>query len=126
MFNRGKTNPGLFEGQVEKIVGDRETDLGQLAGRKFDACIDPSGYLPGQLEISGRALRNIVDRYVFISWISVYPNFTANMDESGELECRNKKNANFLMPGGQSHDERWKGLANLSSRAKLKRQSGVR
>lgn len=89
MFNRGKTNPGLFEGQVEKIVGDRETDLGQLAGRKFDACIDPSGYLPGQLEISGRALRNIVDRYVFISSISVYLNFTENMDESGELECRN-------------------------------------
>jgi 2'-hydroxyisoflavone reductase len=56
-----------------------------LAGRRFDACIDPSGYLPGQLEISGRALKDVVDRYVFISSISVYATPTENLDESGKL-----------------------------------------
>lgn len=82
LFNRGQTNPTLFDGQVEKVIGDRETDLGKLAGQRFDACIDPSGYLPGQLERSGSALENSVDRYVFISSISVYPEFTDNLDET--------------------------------------------
>ena len=32
LFNRGKTNPGLFP-HVETILGDREHDLEKLAGR---------------------------------------------------------------------------------------------
>lgn len=86
LFNRDKTNPGLFAGEVEKVIGDRDTDLHQLSDRHFDACIDPSGYLPQQLEISGRVLKDVADRYVFISSISVYPRFVENLDESGELE----------------------------------------
>jgi len=82
LFNRGQTNPELFEGQVEKIIGDRSRDLANLAGREFDACIDPSGYLPGDVEKSADALKDCVNRYVFISSISVYPDFTTDMDES--------------------------------------------
>jgi 2'-hydroxyisoflavone reductase len=85
LFNRGQTNPTLFDGQVEKLVGDRAADLGKLAGQRFGACIDPSGYLPGQLETSGSVLRDSVDRYVFISSISVYPEFTDNLDETATI-----------------------------------------
>lgn len=87
MFNRGQSNPGLFDGQVEKVTGDRGSDLGKLAGRHFDACIDPGGYLPLDLEIAGRTLCDQVDRYVFISSISVYSSpDRENIDESADLE----------------------------------------
>jgi len=82
LFNRGQTNPTLFDGQVEKLLGDRESDLEKLAGQRFDACLDPSGYLPGQLATSGLLLKDCVDRYVFISSVSVYPEFTDNLDET--------------------------------------------
>jgi 2'-hydroxyisoflavone reductase len=86
LFNRGQTNPELFDGEVEKVHGDRATDLGKLKGKTFDACIDPSGYLPAQLDTAGKVLGDQVDRYVFISSISVYPEFTApNMDEHSPL-----------------------------------------
>jgi 2'-hydroxyisoflavone reductase len=55
LFNRGRTNPDLFAGQVEKVIGDRATDLALLSDRHFDACIDPSGYLPGDLATAGAA-----------------------------------------------------------------------
>ena len=45
LFNRGQHNPELFP-QVEKLRGDRDGDLAALAGRRFDAAIDTSGYLP--------------------------------------------------------------------------------
>lgn len=86
LFNRGQSNPQLFDGEAEKVAGDRMQSLDRLAGRRFDACIDPSGYLPGQLEISGRMLGSLVDRYVYISSISVYPQFVANMDESAAVD----------------------------------------
>ena len=41
LFNRGKTNPGLFPG-VEKLIGDRNGDLKALEGREWDAVIDNS------------------------------------------------------------------------------------
>ncbi len=87
LFNRGQSNPDLFEGQVTKIVGDRMEDLNKLGDEEFDACIDPSGYLPGHLDTAGQALKDKVDRYVFISSISVYPEFESeNLDENGTLD----------------------------------------
>lgn len=86
LFNRGQTNPDLFAGQVEKVIGDRATDLKLLSNQRFDACIDPSGYLPGDLATAGAELADQVNRYVFISSISVYPRFVEGMDESGELD----------------------------------------
>lgn len=86
LFNRGQSNPDLFEGEVTKITGDRLTDLEKLGNEKFDACIDPSGYLPRQLEITGEALKQSCDRYVFISSISVYPEYPApDMDENSAV-----------------------------------------
>jgi 2'-hydroxyisoflavone reductase len=74
LFNRGKTNPALFP-NVETIIGDRETDLDRLAGREWDAAIDVAGYLPRIVRMSVEALKESVKKYVFISSISVYPEF---------------------------------------------------
>jgi 2'-hydroxyisoflavone reductase len=71
LFNRGQTNPGLFEG-VEEIHGDRERDLDRLAGRTWDAVIDTAGYIPRVVRASARALAGAAPHYTFISSISAY------------------------------------------------------
>src|SRR5712671_2504856 len=45
LFNRGKTNPGLFP-DIEKLHGDRDGDLKSLEGRSWDAVVDTSGFVP--------------------------------------------------------------------------------
>jgi len=79
LFNRGKTNPGLFP-QVETILGDREHDIEKFAqaGRAWDAVIDVAGYYPRIVRLSATGLERAVGRYVFISSISVYPDSTLN------------------------------------------------
>jgi 2'-hydroxyisoflavone reductase len=82
LFNRGKSNPGLFP-QLETIVGDRERDVNRLEGRIWDAVIDTSGYVPRIVRLSAEVLKNNVGRYVFISSISVYSDFKKiGIDES--------------------------------------------
>src|SRR5512145_2003154 len=77
LFNRGKTNPGLFP-SVETILGDREHDIATLAGREWDAVVDVAGYLPRIVRLSATGLERSVGRYVFISSISVYPDSSLN------------------------------------------------
>lgn len=74
LFNRGRTNPDLFDGEtrVEKLHGDRREDLSLLAGRRWDAVFDTSGYFPQHVEASAVALSDAVDLYVFISTLNVY------------------------------------------------------
>jgi len=45
IFTRGKTNAALFP-EVEHLTGDRDGDLGALAGRDWDGVVDTSGYVP--------------------------------------------------------------------------------
>ena len=72
LFNRGKTNPGLFP-DLEKLQGDRNNDLKSLAGRTFDAVIDTSGYFPRQVRDTATLLgKQGAKQYVFVSSISVY------------------------------------------------------
>jgi 2'-hydroxyisoflavone reductase len=71
LFHRGKTNPGLFP-ELEHLKGDRDGDLGALAGRRWHAVIDTSGYVPRQVDASARLLAGAVERYLFVSTISVY------------------------------------------------------
>ena len=85
LFNRGKSNPGLFP-DVEKLQGDRDGKLGALEGRRWDAVIDTSGYVPRIVKQSADLLASAVDQYVFISTISVYADLSIpNLDESGPL-----------------------------------------
>jgi 2'-hydroxyisoflavone reductase len=82
LFNRGKTHPGLFPG-VEKLHGDRDGHLEALAGRTWDAVVDPSGYVPRIVKMSAELLAPSVGHYVFISTISVYArNDVPNADEA--------------------------------------------
>jgi 2'-hydroxyisoflavone reductase len=74
VFNRGKT-PDMLSASVERLRGDRDLDgdgLAVLAGRKWDACIDVSGYTSRQVRASAMLLAGQVRRYVFISAVSVY------------------------------------------------------
>jgi 2'-hydroxyisoflavone reductase len=81
LFNRGRHNPDLFP-DVEKLRGDRDGDLGVLAGRRWDAAIDTSGYIPRVVRATATALADAVNHYTFISSISVYADFrTPHMDE---------------------------------------------
>lgn len=74
IFNRGKTNPGLFR-RVKTIRGDREHDLDQLTGN-WDAVIDTCGYIPRIVRLSAEALKDKVGRYIYISSVSVYSSFS--------------------------------------------------
>jgi 2'-hydroxyisoflavone reductase len=71
LFNRGLTNPGLYS-QVEHVRGDRTTDLSALEGRSWDAIVDVAAYNPRDVERSTAALRDRVERYTFVSTVSVY------------------------------------------------------
>jgi nucleoside-diphosphate-sugar epimerase len=85
LFNRGKTNPHLFP-ELEKLHGDRDGDLKSLEGRKWDAVIDTSGYVPRHVRDSATLLRDAVKHYVFISTISVYEELSKpGMDESAPV-----------------------------------------
>ena len=42
LFNRGRTNTGLFP-NVERLVGDRNGDVTALEGREWDVVLDNSG-----------------------------------------------------------------------------------
>ena len=75
LLNRGETNPDLFP-EAERLRGDRSADLSILAGREWDAAIDPSGYFPAVVRASAEALRDSVARYLFVSTVSVYADFT--------------------------------------------------
>jgi nucleoside-diphosphate-sugar epimerase len=71
VFNRGMTNPDLFP-NVEKLRGDRTSDLSALSGRRWDVAVDVAGYEPGVVQRSVDTLAESVDRYVFVSTLSVY------------------------------------------------------
>ncbi len=89
LFNRGRSNPGLFP-ELETLIGDRDPDKGAglsaLEGRQFDAVIDTSGYVPRHCRASARLFAKQAKHYVFISTISVYADrSTVGMDEDAPL-----------------------------------------
>ena len=72
LFNRGRTNANLFP-EVEKLVGDRESDLTALEGRSWDAVVDNSATnAPHWVEASANLLKDTCERYIFVSTRSVY------------------------------------------------------
>ncbi|HYO90320.1 MAG TPA: NAD-dependent epimerase/dehydratase family protein, partial [Pyrinomonadaceae bacterium] len=103
LFNRGRRNPDLFP-QVERLRGDRRGDLSVLRGRRWDAVIDTCGYVPGVVRSSAEALKDSVDRYVFISSLSVYSDSEeASIDEStpvNRITAEQLKEAEETVPSG--------------------------
>ena len=86
LFNRGQTNPDLFPG-VEKLRGDRSRDLSALAGREWDAAIDVAAYVPRVVELAVQQLESHVERYVFVSSVSVYADQSVPQFEESRLEA---------------------------------------
>lgn len=75
LFNRGKTNPKMFD-DLEQLRGDRDKgELEPLKGRSWDAVVDTSGYVPAHVDAVAKLLRDKVSHYQFISTISVYGAF---------------------------------------------------
>ena len=83
-FNRGKTNADLFP-DIERIKGDRNGEIDGLRGRKWDAVIDNSGYFPRAVKLTAELLAPSVSQYLFVSSISVYPDFKAPRDEASAV-----------------------------------------
>jgi 2'-hydroxyisoflavone reductase len=83
LFNRGRTNPGLFP-DVEKLQGDRAVgNYESLKGKSWDVVIDNPTTIPRWVRQAGEVLKGHANQYVFISTISVYAaNATPNADET--------------------------------------------
>jgi 2'-hydroxyisoflavone reductase len=74
VLNRG-ISPDELPAAVERLRGDRDrgaAGLSTLTGRSWDVCIDISGYTPRQVRPGAEMLRARVQRYVFVSAVSVY------------------------------------------------------
>ncbi|MFW6199789.1 MAG: NAD-dependent epimerase/dehydratase family protein, partial [Gemmatimonadota bacterium] len=81
IFNRGRTAPGMFDGAVEELIGDRDAgELDALRGRTWDAVIDNSASrsdAPEWVRDSANLLRDAAEQYLFISTRSVYRDLSA-------------------------------------------------
>lgn len=85
LFHRGKHGADLFP-DVERILGDRDGGLAALDGRTWDAVVDTCGYVPRVVEAAAHALADRVERYVFVSTLSVYPDSaTVGLDETAPV-----------------------------------------
>jgi len=86
LFNRGKTNPGLFP-DIEKLQGDRAVgDYSALKGREWDVVIDNPTTLPRWVRQAAEVLKGHVKQFVFVSTISVYDkNDTPGADETAAV-----------------------------------------
>ncbi|HEY8141941.1 MAG TPA: SDR family oxidoreductase [Kofleriaceae bacterium] len=83
LFHRGRTDPAVFP-QVEHVLGDRDRDLGKLAGARFDAVVDTCGYEVPSVRASVQALADAALHYIYVSSISVYADLS-RMDEEAPL-----------------------------------------
>jgi 2'-hydroxyisoflavone reductase len=79
-FNRGKTAVGGVPG-VETLIGDRKGQLDALRGRKWDAVVDDTGFIPKYVKMSAQLLAPNVGYCLYISSISVYASFARPNDE---------------------------------------------
>lgn len=85
-FNRGKTHPGELPADVEQLVGDRNSKLDALKNRQWDVVIDNPTTVPAWVRDAAQVLKGNVERYVFISTISVYGEVKNAVDESAPTE----------------------------------------
>jgi 2'-hydroxyisoflavone reductase len=92
VFNRGITEKrkGHLGDDIERLVGDRDPSKGEgikaLQDKKWDVCIDDSGYFPRHVKVVAELLAPNVKQYIFVSTISVYAdNSKAGQDEDAPL-----------------------------------------
>jgi 2'-hydroxyisoflavone reductase len=98
LFTRGRTNPELFP-EAEHLHGDRADDLSALEGRRWEAVVDTSGYVPHVVRASAELLSPATEHYTFVSSISVYPEFADVVHEESPLvQLADGQPADELMP----------------------------
>ncbi len=85
-FNRGKTHPGELPNEVEQLIGDRNGKLDALKDRQWDVVINNPTTLPAWVRDAAQILKGKVERYVFISTISVYGEVKTGVDENAPTE----------------------------------------
>ena len=85
VFNRGKSHPGELPDGVEQLIGDRNGQLDALKDRTWDVAIDNPTSVPVWVRDAAQVLKGNVERYVFISTISVYADNSQPNDETGAL-----------------------------------------
>ncbi len=85
VFNRGKTRPGELPDGVEQLLGDRNGQLDALKNRQWDVAIDNPTSVPVWVRDVGKILQGNVERFVFISTISVYAESRKSNDETAPL-----------------------------------------
>lgn len=118
VFNRGRSRSTWPSG-AEVLTGDRGTDLGVFAGRRWDAVIDTCGYTPTEVAESAEALRDS-GCYLFVSSISAY----AAMHETPVRE-----DAPLLSAAGIARDDRDRrhyGAQKAAAEAEVERVFGRR
>jgi 2'-hydroxyisoflavone reductase len=71
LFNRGRSDPDAIP-TATHLTGHRDKDLGALSDGTYDATIDVSAYVPGQVRNALAALGDRAGHYTLISTISVY------------------------------------------------------
>ncbi len=81
LLHRGHSGPQLFP-QAEHLISDRNLGLQVLEGRRWDAAIDTSAYLPRQVRSAAARLAGKVGIYQLVSSISAY----ASLTEAGTAE----------------------------------------
>lgn len=97
LFNRGRSaaSPAGFR----TIRGDRERGFDTLAGERFDAVVDTSGYVPHVVERSARFFESRAHRYVFISSVSVFDLSLRNVDEHAPMPALPEGASRTVMTG---------------------------
>jgi 2'-hydroxyisoflavone reductase len=124
LFNRGQHSSVPLTG-VETIYGDRNSDLRKLQGRSWDAVVDTCGYLPRAVRASAESLAQSVDRYVFVSSLSVYADVSAKgIDETAALATLTKEQLEKVnqvdstgQPSAATYGEMYGGLKALCEQA---------
>ncbi len=89
LFNRGKTNPGLFP-DLELIRGDRDPEHSDLSGladtRRWDAVVDVWPDDPAMVAPAVQLLKDRTDYYFYVSSIAAYHDYrTPGMDETAPM-----------------------------------------
>src|SRR5216110_2746266 len=85
VFNRGKSHPGELPKEVEQLIGDRNGQLDALRNRQWDVVIDDPTTLPAWVRDAAQILKGNVERYVFVSTVSVYADTSQGVDETAPL-----------------------------------------
>ena len=83
IFTRGRRDASALPSDVERLVGDRNGQLGALQGKTWDAVFDDSATNPDWVRQSAELLKGNVGQYLFTSSTGVYyPYLRKGLDES--------------------------------------------